>query len=98
MDEDLKYQLSPYELMEFGIATIEEPGKIQLPAVIQHSLHLKKGDKVVVIVEDEKVLLSKLKSTKQQFRIMLNKSHEQIKKQRINQKDLNKAIHKVRNL
>jgi AbrB family looped-hinge helix DNA binding protein len=47
-----------------GVSPVSEKGKVTIPKEIRDSLKLKKGDRVVFLEADEKVILRKAKSGK----------------------------------
>jgi AbrB family looped-hinge helix DNA binding protein len=51
-------------MSEVGVSPVSEKGQVTIPKGIRDSLKLKKGDRVVFLEADEKVILRKAKSGK----------------------------------
>ena len=49
---------------EIGVSPVSEKGQVTIPKEIRDSLKLKKGDRVVFLEADEKVIIRKAKSEK----------------------------------
>jgi AbrB family looped-hinge helix DNA binding protein len=51
-------------MSEVGVSPVSEKGQVTIPKEIRDSLKLKKGDRVVFLEVDEKVVIRKAKSGK----------------------------------
>ena len=51
-------------MSEVGVSPVSEKGQVTIPKEIRDSLKLKKGDRVVFLEADEKVIIRKAKSEK----------------------------------
>lgn len=51
-------------MSEVGVSPVSEKGQVTIPKEIRNSLKLKKGDRVVFLEADDKVIIRKAKSEK----------------------------------
>lgn len=51
-------------MSEVGVSPVSEKGQVTIPKEIRESLKLKKGDRVVFLEADDKVIIRKAKSEK----------------------------------
>ncbi|MBI5065803.1 AbrB/MazE/SpoVT family DNA-binding domain-containing protein [Candidatus Woesearchaeota archaeon] len=80
------------------ITSLSSRGQVVIPQDIRERMHLQEGEKFVVIGEEDTILLKKLEQPSfKSFDKLLKKTREFAKKKEITQKDVEEAIHRVRN-
>ena len=77
--------------------TLSSRGQLVLPLDVRKKLNLAEGDKFIVMAEEDTVVLKALRPiAKEKFDAMLKATREAVKKSGFTEKDLEKAVLKVR--
>lgn len=80
------------------ITSLSSRGQIVIPQDIRERMHLREGEKFVVIGEENTILLKKLEQPSfKDFDKLLKKTREFAKKKEITPKDVEDAIQRARN-
>jgi AbrB family looped-hinge helix DNA binding protein len=83
--------------MEFEITRLGERGQIVIPLIVRESLNLKKGEKFIVVEQDDNIVLKRIKApTKDEFEDLIRKTHEHAEKNGLTEEDLLDALKRVR--
>tara|TARA_Y100000310_G_C20664431_1_gene806652 strand:- start:1717 stop:1962 length:246 start_codon:yes stop_codon:yes gene_type:complete len=66
--------------MQIEFIKVSEKGKVELPKNIRRGLHIKKGDRLVLVRDKENLLLKKASRKKENFDDLLVHAEETLKK------------------
>ncbi|HLC74367.1 MAG TPA: AbrB/MazE/SpoVT family DNA-binding domain-containing protein [Candidatus Nanoarchaeia archaeon] len=79
------------------ITSLSSRGQVVIPLGVREKLHLSEGEKFVIVGENDTIILKKLEMPSfKGFDELLRKTRETVKKQGINQSDVEDAIRRVR--
>jgi AbrB family looped-hinge helix DNA binding protein len=83
--------------MEFEITRLGERGQIVIPLAFREHLNLQKGEKFIVLEQEDNIVLKRIKApTKEEFKDLIKRTHEHARKHSLTEKDLIDAIKRVR--
>jgi AbrB family looped-hinge helix DNA binding protein len=77
------------------ITSMSSKGQIVIPQSLRYKLGVSEGEKFIILGEKDTIILKKIK--KPDFDKILNRTRAIVKEKKINKKNLEKAIKRVRN-
>lgn len=79
------------------VTSVSSRGQVVIPQKIRDKLNITEGEKFVVIGEDNTIILKKLEAPSfRGFDKLLKKTREQVKKQKLTEKDVEESIKEFR--
>lgn len=79
------------------VTSVSSRGQVVIPQRIREKLHVREGEKFIVIGEEDTIILKKLELPSfRGFDKLLKKTREFVKEKGIKESDIEESIHKLR--